>query len=691
MRGFYMKYTRKLAVAVVTGAFIATSTVGASFAAENQKPLPTDVANIQESANSTHVDQSDEKPQVQTLQAKPDETKTIKLDENKVNMLGVSWNGEDPDTQIRYKTNNTWSKWETLPKDDEGGPDLNSNEAKQAENKTAEQDHATDVVPVLNSSEVQFKSLNKDSSTKDLEVTKVTTNVTEEDKAISQSSSSGSTNSANASTNNTASIKNLTTGAYSATPAVATTNTAATNAYSADSDMSSESQVQNATYNNDLKANIVTRKEWGANEKLKRCASSSTSTAKGVFIHHSAGSNSYTKAQAPGIIRGYLSYHTQSKGWCDLGYNFLVDKYGTIYEGRAGSITKAMTGAHASGFNSYTIGISVLGTYTSSAPSSAAQNSVKRIIAWKANQYGFNPTGKMTLTSGGGGTSKYGAGKKVSLNVVSGHRDTSYTECPGLAYYNRLPSIRTGAKSLQSSLGGGSDLGGGTAKPTTPKYVTKGAIGTFYKKNSKMTGAPTGNEKKISKPAGSYQWFKNGKVYYSKKTGAHFIKSGTFNNAYKAVKYEKGSLGYPTSEIKKFKYRSGGTYQNFEKGMITYSKQTGAQVMTTTMLNKWKSLGWEKSVAKLPTKAMKCGLKDGGCYQQFEGGKLHWSKKSGVHFTKDKAAIQNAWIKAKGTSGKLGYPTTEEFKSGSKLRQNFTGGYITWDKKSGAKIYYSKK
>jgi len=674
-----MNYTRKLAVAVVTGAFIATSTVGASFAAENQKSLPTDVANIQEQENSTHVDQSNEKPQVQTLQAEPDETKTIKLDENKVNMLGVSWNGEDPDTQIRYKTNNTWSKWETLPKDDEGGPDLNSNEAKQAENKTAEQDHATDVVPVLNSSEVQFKSLNKDSSTKDLEVTKVTTDVTEKDKEVSQSSSSDSTNSANTSVNNTASIKNLTTGAYSATPAVAATNTVATNAYSANSDMSSGTQVQNATYNNDLKANIVTRKEWGANEKLKRCASSSTSTAKGVFIHHTAGSNSYTKSQAPGIIRGYLSYHTQSKGWCDLGYNFLVDKYGTIYEGRAGSVTKAMTGAHASGFNSYTIGISVLGTYTGSAPSSAAQNSVKRVIAWKANQYGFNPTGKMTLTSGGGGTSKYAAGKKVSLNVVSGHRDTSYTACPGNAFYKKLSSIRSGAKSMQSSLKGGSSV------------KTKGAIGTFYKKNKSMTGAPKANERTLKNPNGAYQQFKNGKVYWSSKTGAHFVKYGAFNNAYKSFKYEKGSLGYATSEIKKFKYRSGATYQNFEKGMITYSKETGAQVMTTTMLTKWKSLNWERSKAKLPTKSMKCGLKDGGCYQQFEGGKLHWSKKSGVHFTKDKAAIQKAWIKAKGTSGKLGYPTTEEFKSGSKVRQNFTGGYITWDKRSGAKIYYSKK
>lgn len=679
-----MKQRNKLVVALVAGSFMATAATGSAFALsmgdEQKQWTSVDSSNTFNNV-SQKIDQTNEEPDVKKIQAETDSVKTIKLNDDDVNILGASWEGENPQLKIRYKNNGTWSSWEELPKDDEGGPDVNSKEYKNAEKVTANNEHSSEAVPVVNSEEVQLKSSNKNSNTDNLEITKVSTEVTEEDKSL-------------AGEENT--VKNIQ-GLTSPQQAYSVQNAS----YTVDQSLGNDFEAQSSTYLSALKGNIVTRKEWGANEKLKRCSSSSTSTAKGVFVHHTAGSNSYTKSQAPGIIRGYLSFHTQSKGWCDLGYNFLVDKYGTIYEGRAGSITKAMTGAHASGFNSYTLGVSVLGTYTGSAPSSAAQNSVKRIIAWKANQYGFNPTGKMTLTSGGGGTSKYGAGKKVSLNVVSGHRDTSYTECPGLAFYKKLSSIRSGAKSLQSTLKGGSSGGSVTPpkptpiapipKPTTPKYVTKGAIGKFYKKNSKMTGAPTGNEKKISKPAGYYQWFKNGKVYYSKKTGAHFIKSGTFNNAYKAVKYEKGSLGYPTSEIKKFKYRSGGTYQNFEKGMITYSKQTGAKVMTTTMLNKWKSLGWERSTAKLPTKAMKCGLKNGGCYQQFEGGKLHWSKKSGVHFTKDKAAIQKAWIKAKGTSGKLGYPTTEEFKSGSKIRQNFTGGYITYTKKSGAKIYYSKK
>lgn len=684
------KYRNKLAVAVLAGAFIATSTVGSATATENQSAFSLTNTNSQ---SEQKVDQSDVKPEIMKVNASVDKVKTIKLNENDVNVLGASWAGENPELKIRYKTDDGWSGWENLPEDDEGGPDLNSSEAKQADKYTNNQPGTTEAIPVLNSSAVQLKSTNDDTNTKDLEVTNVATEVTEEDKQIASEKSSATVN--NASSVNAASIQNLTTGAYSTNNT--STNSVATvdsfNAESSPNGLTNDAEIQNATYNSGLKANIVTRKEWGANEKLKRCGVSAASKAKAIFVHHTAGSNSYTKSQAPGIIRGYLSYHTQSKGWCDLGYNFLVDKYGTIYEGRTGSITKAIVGAHASGFNTGTIGISVMGTFTGSAPSTAAQNSVKRIAAWKSNTYGLNPTGKVTLKSGGGGTSKYGAGKNVSLNVISGHRDTSYTECPGISFYNKLPSIRTGAKSLQKTLNDSSN-GGGTVtppKPTTPPkttIVTKGKIGEFYKKNKSMTGAPTANEKKISSPSGYYQWFKNGKVYYSSKTGAHFVKSGTFNNAYKSVKYEKGSLGYPTSEIKKFKYRSGASYQNFQKGMITYHKKTGAQVMTSTMMKKWKSLGWERSIGKLPTSSMKCGLVKDGCYQNFEVGKQYWTKKTGVHFIRS-GAFMNAYKGSKYEKGSLGYPTSERAKfkniKGGEY-QNFEKGMITYSKSTGARV-----
>ncbi|MGN6034883.1 N-acetylmuramoyl-L-alanine amidase [Brevibacterium casei] len=484
----------------------------------------------------------------------------IDLDADEVTILGATWNGDDPGLEIRYKQSGTWSDWEELRVEDEGGPDDGSAEAQQAAAVSGE----SEAVPVLDSSRVEVRSGNGSAATTDLEITTVSTPVTDADEAIDPPPAPDPT--------------------QGLSPQI---------------------------YDQGLKANIVTRKEWGADESLVRCQSDQTSSAKGVFLHHTAGSNSYTQAQAPGIIRGYLTFHTQSRGWCDIGYNFLVDRFGTIYEGRAGSIDKAITGAHASGFNSGTIGVAVLGTYSGSAPSSAAQRAVERVVAWKANMFAFSPTGSMTLTSGGGSTSKYPEGKSVTLKTVSGHRDTSYTDCPGTAFYNRLGSIRTAAANLQSSLG----------------YVTKGAIGAYYRAHRAQTGEPTGTERSLSNPDGAYQHFTKGTVYWSSATGAHLNKGG-IRTAYGAIGYEKGRLGFPTSDEVTFKYRSNAVYQNFAGGIITYSSTTKGQPLSGGFLGKWKSLGWERSSLGLPTSGEYTS--NGKTRQNFEKGYMTYTASEGV-------------------------------------------------------------
>lgn len=178
----------------------------------------------------------------------------------------------------------------------------------------------------------------------------------------------------------------------------------------------------------------TSRAQWGANEKLKQCDPDTTSTNRAMVVHHTAGATNYTKAQVPGILRGILSYHTQSLGWCDVGYNMLIDRYGTVYEGRAGGVDKAIVGAHSSGFNTGTFGVSIMGTYRSPAPS-AAIDALGRVGAWQASLWNYDPTTKLTLTSGGGGSAKYSKGQKVSLPRIFGHRDTSATECPGAGLY----------------------------------------------------------------------------------------------------------------------------------------------------------------------------------------------------------------------------------------------------------------
>ncbi|WP_299541925.1 peptidoglycan recognition protein [uncultured Streptomyces sp.] len=192
---------------------------------------------------------------------------------------------------------------------------------------------------------------------------------------------------------------------------------------------------------------IVTRKGWGADEKLREKNFAYTSTVKAAFVHHSATGNNYTCAQAPSVLRGIYRYHVKSNGWRDIGYNFAVDKCGNIYEGRAGGVTKAVLGAHTLGFNSNSTGIAVLGSYGSTNPPAAAVNGVAKLTAWKLGLFGANPKGKVTLVSGG--SNKYKKGKKVKLNVISGHRDGYATECPGARLYKKLGTARTSSARLQ--------------------------------------------------------------------------------------------------------------------------------------------------------------------------------------------------------------------------------------------------
>jgi uncharacterized protein with LGFP repeats len=203
---------------------------------------------------------------------------------------------------------------------------------------------------------------------------------------------------------------------------------------------------------------IVSRAGWSADESLVKAPPTYDTTVKAAFVHHSATGNSYTCAEAPAVVRSVFLYHVQSQGWDDIGYNFLVDKCGTLYEGRAGGVDRAVHGAHTYGFNTDTTGIAVLGTHTAAtdpstpgvAPTQAALDAVAKVAAWKLGLTGVDPTAKTILTSaapnGTGG--KYPYGQQVEFNTISGHRDGFATACPGEQLYAKLGTIRTAAKQL---------------------------------------------------------------------------------------------------------------------------------------------------------------------------------------------------------------------------------------------------
>ena len=185
---------------------------------------------------------------------------------------------------------------------------------------------------------------------------------------------------------------------------------------------------------------LLTREEWGANEQLRDERPTYNHTLKQVHVHHTVNSNTYSRHDVPALIRGMYSYHTRTLGWSDIGYNFLVDRFGRGWVGRAGGPRRLVRGAHTLGFNGESTGVAVIGNYETAHPSDAALNMTAAIAAWKLDRFDRKPRGEIWVESEG--SDKYRAGRTVRLPVIDGHRDTNDTACPGRHLYAALPKIR---------------------------------------------------------------------------------------------------------------------------------------------------------------------------------------------------------------------------------------------------------
>ncbi len=185
---------------------------------------------------------------------------------------------------------------------------------------------------------------------------------------------------------------------------------------------------------------IKSRSTWNARASRD---SNYASTVKLALVHHTVSTNSYTPGQVPGILRSIQAYHMDGRGWDDIGYNFLVDRYGTVWEGRGGGITRPVIGAHAAGFNSGSVGVALIGDHSISGPTSNSLEGVARVIGWKLYSSRTDPRSIGTYTSAG--SSSIPAGRVVSKYVVSGHRDVGSTSCPGSTTYAQLGFIKNRA------------------------------------------------------------------------------------------------------------------------------------------------------------------------------------------------------------------------------------------------------
>jgi hypothetical protein len=344
---------------------------------------------------------------------------------------------------------------------------------------------------------------------------------------------------------------------------------------------------------------IISRRGWGADERLRgtngaACAKPNYSkTVQAAFVHHTVDRNSYTRAQVPAMIRAIYAYHVKSRGWCDVGYIFLVDKFGRVWEGRYGGMQFPVLGAHTGGYNTDSFGISLIGNFDTATPPAAMMEATARTIAWKMDGNYRSPLATVVLS-----------GKR--LNTVSGHRDTKATACPGIYVYRRLGWLRQRVNTL---------MGRNTS---TEIYRYAQTLGGYAK-----IGQPFWGEHPV-RWGGRATWFGARDVYWSVATGPHSI-LGYFRARYRQPGVSD-VLGLPTAEERAGRV-TGSRVQRFRSGALYWTRATGAQPVYGLISQRYGALGAERSRLGLPTGA--AYRVNGGLQQVFQHGWITSSTRTG--------------------------------------------------------------
>jgi hypothetical protein len=182
---------------------------------------------------------------------------------------------------------------------------------------------------------------------------------------------------------------------------------------------------------------IYSRAQWGADERLRDTSSLHYYEIHAGFVHHTVNANGYTRKQVPALLRGIYAYHTRAKGWSDIGYNFVVDRFGRIWEGRYGGVARPVVGAHTLNYNENSFAMSALGNFEQARPSSAMLDAYGRLFAWKLSLHGVDAS-----------STRQRVGSRT-FQAINGHRDAGTTACPGRYLYAQLPAIRRLAASYQ--------------------------------------------------------------------------------------------------------------------------------------------------------------------------------------------------------------------------------------------------
>lgn len=347
--------------------------------------------------------------------------------------VGVTWaHGTEIDedgieVQVRTREAGTWGEWSAIEYHDDHGPDADSAEAQGAR-------PGTDPLIVGDVDDVQVKASVSDATTAlpaDLKLAVVEPGTAEESETETPAEDGGRAPGSDASS------------------------------YDEEFAERNEDGLSLRAAKTPAMPTIYTRAQWGADEKIRNTKNLRYGTVSAGFVHHTVNANDYTEAQVPGILRSIYAYHVKSRGWSDIGYNFLVDRFGRIWEGRYGGIDKNVVGAHTLGYNDYAFAMSAIGNFDVVQPPEVMIQAYGQLFAWKLALNGVNPASTAQVVG------------KSTFQAINGHRDAGKTACPGQYLYAQLPTIRAlasaaapaaptppppleiGAPALQSNLVGG--------------------------------------------------------------------------------------------------------------------------------------------------------------------------------------------------------------------------------------------
>ena len=337
---------------------------------------------------------------------------------------------------------------------------------------------------------------------------------------------------------------------------------------------------------------IISRRQWGADRSLvEPCFSPRYgSMAKMVFVHHTAGANSYSARESPAIVRSILAYHTRGQNWCDIGYNALIDRFGNIYAGRRGGLRKPVRGAHAGDFNVNTVGVSLMGNFETAEPSRRIRRALVRFVGWRLGT-SFTPVRGRVRVEG------------ERFARISGHRDAMSTACPGRNAYDRLPGIRDRVERYLRDY-----------RPAAERKTDR--LGRD------RTGPVFVGEQRSH--GGKYTRFAHGRMYVKRGGRPHWL-TGRVLKRYRAEDGVVGALGWPRSDI----HRSSvgrARLISFKRGRMYVPPGKRIRELHGRVLDRYGRLGFARGRLGLPTSSIQ--RIRGGQKATFRGGAIRWDRSS---------------------------------------------------------------